>query len=148
MSSTDLDPGFVVTHDDPAHATGEFEARTQKMRALIGRVVRVAQQQLAIVVRAYNPDVVNVVSLPGMRPMLSAQGFELVDLRIATVFWRAENGVQYIALVTRIDEGGVHDLLVLSDGYVDLGAGAGVPVARLRVPRGSGRDAWCMELDT
>lgn len=135
--STDLDPGYLVTHDDPAHAARELTERQAKMAALIGRVVRLgagwnpsrvqtSARGLAVVVRTYSPDCVNVVTLDLLVPMLSLQDFALVDgpARVCPVFYRHASGMQFVALVVGVNAALQHDLLVLSDGYVDLGAGA------------------------
>lgn len=68
--STDLDPGYLRTHDDPKHANAELTARQAKEAALvlvpfvwwrapIGNV-----QYKAIVTRVYAPECVDLLVLP------------------------------------------------------------------------------------
>ena len=55
--STDLDPGFVITHDDPHHANVELGAKQAKQAALIGRVVTIGETwRFGIVTRVYAHD--------------------------------------------------------------------------------------------
>lgn len=136
--------------------TAMLAAHEAKMRALIGRVVT-TQRGDGIVVKAYSPDVVNLVMLPSLRPMISVVDFASTDgpTFICPVFYRAPSGVQYVALVQRITpliaegvpDGSYFDLLVLSDGYVDLGSGPGAPIVRESVPHGQGHECWQTELD-
>lgn len=63
------------------------------------------------------------------------------------VWWRHESGVQLKALVTRVYAPQLVNLYVLSDGYLDLGAGAGVAIAKTNVREGTGHLMWQLELD-
>ena len=150
--STDLDPGYLVTHDDPHHANVELAARQAKQAALIGKVVRlgIAPTGLghAVIVRAYSPDCVNAVLLDTLTPVLSTTSFEpLAASPVCVVYYRHSSGVQYVALVVAINAALQLDLLVLSDGYVDLGSGPGVPVHVAAVTHGAGRLSWQTEID-
>ena len=71
MSSTDLDAGYEVTHDDPGHAATQLATHQAKMRALalvpfvwwrppfVGNV-----QYKAIITRVYAPECVDLLVLP------------------------------------------------------------------------------------
>lgn len=139
----------VVVMNAP-HAGVETEMlarREAKEGALIGALVLVAGR-LAVIVKTYSPELVNVVRLDDLQPLTNVTGF--VAHRpsfICPVFWRHPSGVQYVALVTGINADLQHDLLVLGDGYFDVGAGPGVPLAIAHVTHGAGHLGWQTELD-
>lgn len=153
---------------EPGIETQMLNERRAKMDELIGKHVRLAAfpraidqtappfgaadsrgQASAIVTSVYSPEVVNVITLDTLTPLTNLQGWTRIDTPpyICSVFWRHESGVQYVALVKDINDAGQLDLLVLSDGYVDLGLGPGKPVVRERVTRGQGHLCWLKEMD-
>ena len=72
MSSTDLDAGYEVTHDDPGHAATQLENRRIQMRclALVPFVWwrhSSGVQYKAIVTRVYAPELVDLLVLPDAR---------------------------------------------------------------------------------
>ena len=133
----------------PGIETQMFNERQAKMTELIGKHVRLAAFPRAIITSVYSPEVVNVITLDAMIPLTNLQVWTRIDTPpyICSVFWRHESGVQYVALVKDINDAGQLDLLVLSDGYVDLGMGPGKPVVREAVTRGQGRLSWLKEWD-
>jgi hypothetical protein len=70
VSSADLDPGYLVTHDDPAHAATELAKRQAAMRALAllpfvwWRALVGDAQYKAVVTRVYSPDCADLLVLP------------------------------------------------------------------------------------
>ena len=81
--------------------------------------------------------------------MTNVADFALADGQpfVCPVYYRHASGVQYVALVVAINAALQLDLLVLSDGYVDLGSGPGVPVRVAAVTHGAGRLSWQTEMD-
>jgi hypothetical protein len=146
-----LDPGYLVTHDDPRHADAELAARQAKEATLVGALVWLRDGKgRAVVTRVYAPDLVNVVVLEPLEALTNVAGFAVVPWLpyvCRPVYWRHESGVQFVALVVGVNDGLQHDLLVLSDGYVDLGRGPGVPMLVERVTHGAMRMCWQTEID-
>ena len=77
MSSTDLDAGYEVTHDDPGHAATQLENRRIEMRALaLAPFVwwrhSSGVQYKAIITRVHAPELVDLLVLPEARISLGA----------------------------------------------------------------------------
>lgn len=79
--------------------------------------------------------------------MLAEKEAKMLALIGKQVFWRHESGVQFLAIIVRSYSPQVVNLLVFSDGYIDLGAGPGLPVPKTSVPFGPGNYAWTWDLD-
>lgn len=160
--------GYETTNDDPAHADAEHAVKVQHMRALIGTLVDfnllrtifaggAPARRLAIVTDAYSPECVNLVTLDDLAPHTNvvlgagwcAWPTGQAARPVLPVFWRHASGVQYIALAIGIGRPTTEslDLLVLSNGYFDLGLGAGNPIQVIGVHPGNAVGCYQTTLD-
>lgn len=148
------DEGFETTHDDPTHAAAAHATKEAAMHKLAGSVVRF-QGELAVVTFVYSPDVINVMmvnSLAAFENLVRNTEWKPLEpgftAPVCPVFWRHGSGVQFVALVIGpVEPGDSFGLLVLSDGYVDLGKGPGVPIVVRNAVYGEGHLNWLYALD-
>lgn len=63
------------------------------------------------------------------------------------VFYHYDNDLFLVAQIVRVYHWDVVNLVIQSDGYLDIGNGPGNPIVKTNVVRGDGHLNWCWPED-